>query len=369
MYVRSLKLRNYRNYNELDLMLQPGINIFLGPNAQGKTNIIEAIYYASLGHSHRTHQDAELIFWQADEGCVIIDFDRRGVTNHLEFQFSRTKRRRILLNEHPIRLKELIGSLNTVLFSPEDLFLIKGAPAGRRRFLDGEISQASPAYYHEIVEFNRILSQRNSLLKRIRERRGDASMLELWDVQLVKSAQKIVAKRLEAVRKLNMLANLMQRRISSDQENLMVAYDIHGWEPQKSGDMTKSFASWYNEMLRKSQETDILRGSTSYGPHHDDLVLTVNGINLRTFGSQGQQRTGVLSLKLAELEFLRSETGEYPILLLDDVMSELDVKRRQQLLQFIRKEHIQTLITATDAAYFPKERLGQYYQVRNGRIL
>lgn len=121
MYVRSLKLRNYRNYNELDLTLQPGINIFLGPNAQGKTNIIEAIYYASLGHSHRTHQDAELIFWQAEQGAVIIDFDRRGVTNHLEFQFSRTKRRRILLNEHPIRLKELIGSLNTVLFSPEDL--------------------------------------------------------------------------------------------------------------------------------------------------------------------------------------------------------------------------------------------------------
>ena len=160
-----------------------------------------------------------------------------------------------------------------------------------------------------------------------------------------------------------MLANLMQRRISSDQENLTVSYEIHGGE-----DMTKPFASWYNEMLRKSQETDILRGSTSYGPHHDDIVLTVNGINLRTFGSQGQQRTGVLSLKLAELEFLRSETGEYPILLLDDVMSELDVKRRQQLLHFIRRERIQTLITATDAAYFPAEGMGQYYHVRSGQI-
>mgnify|MGYP002521508456 CR=1 FL=1 len=371
MYVRFLKLRNYRNYNELDLTLQPGINIFLGPNAQGKTNIIEAIYYASLGHSHRTHQDAELIRWHEEQGSIMLDFDRRGVANHLEFQFSRTKRRRILLNEHSIRLKELIGSINSVLFSPEDLFLIKGAPAGRRRFLDGEISQASPPYYHELVEFNRIISQRNSLLKRIRERRGDASLLELWDAQLVKSAGKIIAKRLEAVRKLNMLANLMQRRISSDQENLTVSYEIHGLDGTmdvKSENMTKSFPSWYNEMLRKSRETDILRGSTSCGPHHDDLVLTVNGINLRTFGSQGQQRTGVLSLKLAELEFLRSETGEYPILLLDDVMSELDVKRRQQLLSFIRREHIQTLITATDAAYFPAEGLGRYYQVKNGRI-
>lgn len=363
MYVRSLKLRNYRNYSELELALQPGINIFLGPNAQGKTNVVEAVYYASLGHSHRTHLDTELIRWDAGEGCIILDFDRRGVMNHLEFQFSRAKRRRILLNGHPIRLKELIGSINTVLFSPEDLFLIKGAPAGRRRFLDGEISQASPAYYHELVEFNRIISQRNSLLKRIRERRADKSMLALWDEQLVASAEKIIRKRIEAVRKLNMLANLMQRRISSDQENLTVSYEIHGGE-----DMTKGFASWYNEMLRKSQETDILRGSTSYGPHHDDLVLTVNGINLRTFGSQGQQRTGVLSLKLAELEFLRSETGEYPILLLDDVMSELDVKRRQQLLQFIRRERIQTLITATDAAYFPAEGMGRYYHVQSGQI-
>ena len=222
---------------------------------------------------------------------------------------------------------------------------------------------SGPQWYHELIEFNRIISQRNMLLKRIRERRADTSMLPLWDEQLVTSAEKIVRKRLEAVRKLNMLANLMQRRISSDQENLTVSYEIHGGE-----DMTKPFASWYNEMLRKSQETDILRGSTSYGPHHDDIVLTVNGINLRTFGSQGQQRTGVLSLKLAELEFLRSETGEYPILLLDDVMSELDVKRRQQLLHFIRRERIQTLITATDAAYFPAEGMGQYYHVRSGQI-
>lgn len=383
MYVRSLKLRNYRNYSELELALQPGINIFLGPNAQGKTNVVEAVYYASLGHSHRTHLDTELIRWDAGEGCIILDFDRRGVMNHLEFQFSRAKRRRILLNGHPIRLKELIGSINTVLFSPEDLFLIKGAPAGRRRFLDGEISQASPAYYHELVEFNRIISQRNSLLKRIRERRADKSMLALWDEQLIASAEKIIRKRIEAVRKLNMLANLMQRRISSDQENLTVSYEVHGGEVRRcighdqhlvsyevhgGEDMTKGFASWYNEMLRKSQETDILRGSTSYGPHHDDLVLTVNGINLRTFGSQGQQRTGVLSLKLAELEFLRSETGEYPILLLDDVMSELDVKRRQQLLQFIRRERIQTLITATDAAYFPAEGMGRYYHVQSGQI-
>ncbi|SFT69788.1 DNA replication and repair protein RecF [Selenomonas sp. GACV-9] len=365
MFVRSIKLRNYRNYSELQLDFDQNINVFLGQNAQGKTNIIEAVYYASLGRSHRTHTDTDLICWDQPVASVQLDFDRLGVGNHLEFQFSREKRRRILLNEHPIRPKELIGSINTVLFSPEDLFLIKGAPAGRRRFLDGEISQASPAYYHELQQYTRIVTQRNTLLKRIRERKAAPDMLDLWDLQLVESAVKITQKRQEAVRKLNMLANLMQRRISGNKENLAITYEIHGMEPE---DMTKDLASWYNKELASHREVDILRGSTSRGPHHDDIILTVNGINLRSFGSQGQQRTGVLSLKLSELEFLRSETGEYPILLLDDVMSELDVTRRQQLMEFIRRERIQTMITATDVAYFPQERIGTYFQVKAGQI-
>lgn len=365
MYVRSILLRNYRNYSEIQLDFDPNINVFLGQNAQGKTNIIEAVYYASLGHSHRTHNDTELIRWEQPSASVQLDFDRLGVGNHLEFQFSREKRRRILLNEHPIRPKELIGSINTVLFSPEDLFLIKGAPAGRRRFLDAEISQASPAYYHELQQYNRIVTQRNTLLKRIRERKASVEMLDLWDPQLVESAVKITKKRQEAIKKLNMLANLMQRRISDNRENLSIAYEIHGMD---AGDMTKDLASWYNKELVSHREVDILRGSTTRGPHHDDIVLTVNGINLRNFGSQGQQRTGVLSLKLSELEFLRSETGEYPVLLLDDVMSELDASRRHQLMEYIRRERIQTMITATDAAYFPQERIGTYFYVKAGWI-
>lgn len=365
MFVRSLKLRNYRNYVQLDLPLQPGINILLGQNAQGKTNVLEAVYYASLGHSHRTHTDNDLILWQAQEALLELDVVRLGVEHHLAFQFSRTKRRRILLNGHPIRPKELIGTINTVLFSPEDLFLIKGAPNERRHFLDGEISQASPAYYHELARYNRLLQQRNTLLKRIREHKASVADLEFWDPQLVSSAVKIVQKRLEAVKKLNMLANLMQRRISDNQENLTLRYELHGSE---GGKVTSDLTSWYNTELVKQRELDVLRGSTGRGPHRDDLALAVNGVDLRAFGSQGQQRTGVLSLKLAELEFLRSETGEYPILLLDDVMSELDAARRRALLAFIRRERIQTLITATDAAYFPQEPMGTYYDVKNGTI-
>ena len=188
------------------------------------------------------------------------------------------------------------------------------------------------------------------MLKRIREHKASVDMLELWDTQLAASAVKITCKRIEAVRKLNMLANLMQRRISDNQENLAIAYEIHG----SSAEVTNDLASWYNKELRNHRDLDIMRGSTSRGPHHDDIILTVNGINLRTFGSQGQQRTGVLSLKLAELEFIRSETGEYPVLLLDDVMSELDVVRRHKLLEFIRRERIQTMIPQLMKPIFQK---------------
>ena len=364
MLVRSLKLRNYRNYRELSLDFCDNINIFLGQNAQGKTNIIESVYYSAFGRSHRTHNDNELIFFQEPMACLQLSMERLGVQQELRFEFQRGKKRRILWNESPIRRSELIGKLNTVLFSPEDLFLIKGAPAGRRRFLDREISQASPSYYHDLLSYTHIVTQRNALLKRIREQSASEGMLEIWDHQLAEYAVRIVAKRQEAVQKLHLLANSMQRRISAEVEELSISYAISGMEEN----MTKDMLSWYNEKISRSRHLDIARGSTGTGPHHDDLVLCVNGIDLRSFGSQGQQRTGALSLKLAELEFLHSETGEYPVLLLDDVMSELDRTRRQRLLDFIRQEQIQTLVTATDEAYFPQTDADAVYDVHAGRV-
>lgn len=364
MFVRGITLKHYRNYGELSLAFDPNLNVFLGANAQGKTNIIEAVYYASLGRSHRTHQDNDLIQWEAPAASLRLAYERLGVENTLEIAFVRGKRRKITQNGQTIRPKELVGGLNTVFFSPEDLFLIKGAPAGRRHFLDAEISQASPSYYHELLQYNHIVQQRNGLLKRIRERRAPASMLDIWDAQLAASAAKLVAKRLEAVRKLHMLANLMQRKISGSKENLSLTYEIHGLE-----EVTENLETWYNKKLEERHELDILRGVTSIGPHRDDLAIAVNGIDLRAYGSQGQQRTGALALKLAELEFLRSETGEYPILLLDDVMSELDASRREALLAFLQREHIQTIITATDAAYFPREDFGTVYHVENGDVM
>lgn len=365
MKVSSLKLVDYRNYEKLELKFYDDLNIFIGCNAQGKTNILEAVYYAACGSSFRSSTDSELVRWNAPGGSISLGFQRLGVENQLDFTFYRDRRRTIAYNGRKISVKELIGAVNVVLFAPDDLQLIKGAPAGRRRFLDMEISQASPAYYHELIKYNRLLQQRNSLLKEIRERRAGRDMLEYWNPQLAESAAKITAKRLEAVKKFNMLANLMQKRISGNEENLSIAYQIKGSENEP---IAGNLKIWYNEMLTRSGEEDVYRGVTGIGPHRDDIIISVNGINLRSFGSQGQQRTGVLAMKLSELEFIRSETGEYPILLLDDVMSELDAGRRQQLLSFIGREGIQTLITATDEAYFDMQSVERYFRVAAGSV-
>ena len=395
MQVTSLHLQNFRNYEELTLTLAPTLNIFLGPNAQGKTNILESIYYASITHSHRTRQDHDLIRFGQPAGHVQLAFSRAGVPNRIDIDLPRRGRRKILLNGQPTRPRDLIGCLTTVLFSPEDLALVKGAPALRRRFLDSEISQASPAYCHELLTYNHLLAQRNTLLKRIRENHSSQSLLDPWDAQLAVSAAKITRKRQEAVQKLQAIANEMQRDISGSKETLALAYELHGLEenvtssqkteasqaydasekkerheetPPSAAQVTERLELWYNKKLEARRALDILRGVTSVGPHRDDLALRVSGIDLRAYGSQGQQRTAALALKLAELAFLHEETGEYPVLLLDDVMSELDADRRKALLAFLAEERIQTIITATDAAYFPQEDFGTVYRVKEGRV-
>ncbi|QJW46281.1 DNA replication/repair protein RecF [bacterium BFN5] len=362
MRVNQITLRNYRNYINLSLSFTQNINIFIGQNAQGKTNILEAIYYGAMGRSHRTNIDTELIRWQQPGGSVQIGFTRLDIENNLNFRFSMLKNKEIIYNSYTIKPRELVGALNVVLFSPEDLLLIKGAPAGRRRFLDTEISQANPPYYRQLLQYNRIISQRNTLLKKIRERKAKADLLDSWDEQLAVLAASLVQKRQDAIKKLAMLANLMHRKITDNKENLLLSYQTIGIELP-----VQHQADSYRKQLSNLRDVDIIRGSTGVGPHRDDLVLTVNGVNLRTFGSQGQQRTGVLALKLAELEFIKSETGEYPVLLLDDVMSELDANRREQLLTFI-KDRVQTFITATDDKFFPDWKPGKYYTVTAGHV-
>ncbi|MBP2640376.1 MAG: replication and repair protein recF [Firmicutes bacterium] len=370
MRIQKIILRKFRNYQDSSILVDKTLNIFIGENAQGKTNILESIHLSSLGRSHRTHDDEDLIHWNYPDSCVEIYFIRGETEHKLAIHLHRIGKRGVFLNDHPIRSYELIGLLNTVIFSPEDLFLIKGTPSGRRRFMDSEISQANPVYFKELLKYNRILMQRNQLLKKIRERSQTADLLETWDEQFAPVAASVVVKRIEALKKLTMLANLIHRRITSNKENLMISYSQHEGllSENNSSPVINDIKKWFQKQLIEHRQEDIFKGNTGIGPHRDDIVLSVNGINLRNYGSQGQQRTGILALKLAEIEFIKSETGEYPVLLLDDVLSELDSMRRGQLLGYIQ-DRIQTFITATDAENFVDRKTGKYFTVNNGSVM
>ena len=362
MNIVEIFFRDWRNLVDVNFRPDAAVNIFLGRNAQGKTNILEAINFVSLLRS-RAGKESELIRWGQDAAIVRVRFFKAGVLHELAIEISRARRRRILLDANPIRPRELIGKLNSVLFSPEDLFMFKSSPSTRRKFLDAQISQAAPVYFLELSKYTRLVEIRNALLKKIRDNSARTEELDLWDEQLAFAAEKVIGKRLVAVDKLNSLANFMQRQISAQSENLTVVYDLRGL------DSREDIATNFLRQLRARRFKDIQRGSTSFGPHLDDLKFFINGHELKLFGSQGQLRTAALALKLSELQFIKSETGEYPLLLLDDVMSELDAVRRELLLDFLRREEIQTLITATDHAYFPPQSFGKFFSVAEGKVI
>ena len=365
MLISKIYLNDFRNYDELNISPNSIINVFIGKNAQGKTNLLEAIHFASFGRSQRVQKEIDLIRWDQPQAIINLTFKKFDVDQFVAFEISTTKQRRILLNDQPIKVKQLIGKFNTVLFTPEDLFLIKGSPTNRRKFLDAEISQASPIYFADLITYNKILLQRNSLLKQIKDGQVRIDSLALWNEQLTNVAVKIIAKRLEAIDKINQLANDLQQKISSHVENLKIVYEIHHAENEI---LPENLTTWFNKKLFESQQADIIRGTTSIGPHHDDIKFLINDRDIRSFGSQGQQRTAILSLKLSELEFLHEETGDYPILLLDDVMSELDAMRRSALLKFLNRQQIQTFITATEAEYFPRDTNAEFFTVQAAKV-
>ena len=362
MHAVEISFKDWRNLADVTLNLDSAVNIFLGRNAQGKTNILEAINFASLLKS-RAGKEAELIRWGQSVALLRIRFRKAGVSHELAIEVSMGRPRRLLLDANPIRPRELLGKLNSVMFSPEDLFMFKGAPSTRRKFLDAQIAQAAPIYFLELSKYTRLVEVRNVLLKRIRDGSARAQELDLWDEQLADFAARVISRRLAAVDKLNQLANSMQQKISAQTETFSVSYDLRGLDGR--GDIAANFL----QELRARRLKDIRYGSTSIGAHLDDLKFHVNGRELKLFGSQGQMRTAALALKLSELEFLRAETNEYPLLLLDDVMSELDALRREQLLEFLSRERIQTLITATDRAYFPPRPFGKIFQIESGRLI
>lgn len=366
MKLKKLFTKNFRNLKEDVLEFHPDLNFFIGPNAQGKTNLLEAIYLLSTGSSHRSTTDREMINWQKDffylKGRVE---DRNGVLD-ISINYQPGKKE-ICIDGTPLKkISDLLGYLNVVIFTPDDLQLVKGSPSIRRDFINNEISQVDPVYNHYLNKYRRVLKHRNNLLKKTGSKKKIAEELLAWDLQLTELGSRIIRKRMEVVNKLNPLARLMQRKITLGKEELILSYQCDlGVDYQAGpGEIQKKFLS----RLEKEREEEIRRGITLSGPHRDDLRIESNHIDMRKYGSQGQQRTCVLALKLAELEFMKSERGEYPLLLLDDVFSELDAVRREHLIEVI-KDRVQTFITGTESNiinYFPQN--SKVFAVSSGKI-
>ena len=364
MNVTQLKLKNFRNYREAVIDFLPGVQVFVGKNAQGKTNLLEAIFFAVLSKSFRTAVDEELIGWDAAESRLMVLFQNRIADHNVQFILKKGEKRENLLNGQPMKKRDVIGYLNAVLFSPEDLLLIKGTPSGRRKFLDLELSQTQPAYYRALLQYQRALFQRNVLLKQIQEGQAKRAILDVWDEQLHPLAAILVRERQRNIGRLNEIAGRIHEKITAGRETFSAHYCIYA----ASGTETVSdYHFWYEDELKKNRERDIRRGTTEIGPHKDDIAFFINCRDGKSFASQGQQRTAVLSLKLAEIELMNESIGEYPILLLDDVMSELDEKRRLKLVEEINGK-VQTFITGTERLHGLSDLKPMYYWIDSGVI-
>ena len=350
---------NYRNYETLSVEPSEGVTLLLGDNAQGKTNLLEAVALLSTGRSHRTRSDKDMILWGKEGALLRADIAHQYAVHQVQMELFPAAKRKVMVGGAPIeRTGELLGHLNAVLFAPEDLRLVKEGPQERRRFLDMELSQAVPGYYYTLQKYARILKQRNALLRAIAGRPSLRQTLDAWDEQLCATAPELRRRREALCERLRQVAGEKHRDITSGGEELSVIYKP---SPDAEGSIEEKLAA----ALFAAREDDIRRGMTSVGPHRDDLLLRIDGKDSRVYASQGQQRTAALSLKLSELQLMKEQTNEWPVLLLDDVMSELDSRRRDALIEHM--QGVQTLITAAvDGAPLPNG--AKVFRVEGGTV-
>lgn len=345
MYLQELQLQNFRNYASADLHFGRGINVLLGANAQGKTNLLEAIYALALTRSHRTANDHDLINWQAKTAQVAGRVVKGSGTTPLELTFSRQGKRAKINHLEQARLSQYVGQLNVILFAPEDLAIVKGAPTVRRRFMDMEFGQMNPRYLYNLSRYRTLLKQRNQYLKDLQHhRQHDQLFLDVLTDQLAAYGADIIHQRLVLLQRLEQWAQTIHAEISQHHETLTFHYATQVAETALTD--SKTICDALTALYHKQRDKELYQGTTLVGPHRDDLRFQVNDKNVQTFGSQGQQRTTALSVKLAEIELMKAETGEYPVLLLDDVLSELDDARQTHLLTAIQ-DKVQTFITTT----------------------
>lgn len=357
MIIKSLELANFRNYDFLDIHFSNGTNILYGDNAQGKTNILEAIYLSSTTKSHKGSKDRDIICFDKEEAHIRTLLEKDGIENRIDMHLRKSKSKGIAINGQKIKkAAELLGLLNVVFFSPEDLGIVKNGPAERRRFIDMELCQLDNFYLYNLNHYNKIVNQRNKLLKDMYFNPGLKDTLNIWDSQLVSFGSKIIERRKIFVGQLNEIIYGIHKKLSGDKEELTILY-----EPDV-------LIENYEHYLSVNQERDIKLKQTTVGPHRDDFSFMAGNIDIRKFGSQGQQRTAALSLKLSEIELVKKLTNDNPVLLLDDVLSELDSNRQNYLLNTIGD--IQTIITCTGLDEFVNNRfeIDKVFEVENGNV-
>ena len=357
MIIKSIELQNFRNYEDLNISFDEGTNIFYGDNAQGKTNILEAAYLSGTTKSHKCSKDKEMIRFGEQESHIRTVVVKKDKEYQIDMHLKNNRSKGIAINKVPIKkASELFGILNMVFFSPEDLNIIKNGPAERRRFLDSELCQLDKIYLSDLTTYNKILNQRNKLLKDMVYRPDLKDTLPVWDMQLVETGRKIIRRRKQFVDELNEIVHDIHYRISGEKEDLLLQY-----EPSIED-------IFFEDELSRVKERDMRQCMTSVGPHRDDLLFSISEVDIRKFGSQGQQRTSALSLKLSEIELVKRSIHDTPVLLLDDVLSELDSNRQNYLLNSIHDT--QTLITCTGLDEFVKNRfhINKIFKVVQGTV-
>ncbi|MFB9326584.1 DNA replication/repair protein RecF [Paenibacillus aurantiacus] len=368
MYLNSIQLQHYRNYEQLELRTDSQVNLFVGPNAQGKTNLLESIFVLALTKSHRTSKDKELIGWQSQDARIRGEVEKRYGTVTLDLTLSGQGKKAKINGLEQRKLSDFVGSLNVVMFAPEDLEIVKGTPGIRRRFLDMEIGQVQPGYLHSLGQYSKVLVQRNNYLKTATPGSVNQAMLDIWNMQLAEYGVKIMKKRENFIHKLQKWAQQIHAGITGGTEELTIVYRP-SFETEDAKDESVLFDRFMIK-LTQVKDQELRRGVTLVGPHRDDIAFFINGKEAQVYGSQGQQRTTALSLKLAEIELIHEEIGEYPLLLLDDVLSELDQNRQTQLIETFQNK-VQTFVTTTglESVNIAKLHDSRIYQVRDGQVV
>ncbi len=359
MYIKELELKNFRNYDEIHLEFNKNINFIIGDNAQGKTNLLEAIFMSSISKSFRTSKDFEMIRFGKDYCMIKIYAEKELFPVNIEIKIDKNKGKFIKIDGiSASKASELLEKVYIVIFSPEDLKIVKDEPEKRRKFIDRELSMLKPSYYNSLSNYKKVLAQRNIYLK---ERDIDFTILDIWDIQLAEYGSKIIEMRQNFIKKIDVISSDIHKKITNGKELLKIEYDPNVFN------LNDNKKALYEE-LKKSVNNDLRLRTTTKGPHRDDIQFFIDDVNVRNFGSQGQQRTAALSLKLAELNLIKEESGESAILLLDDVMSELDSTRQKFLVKTL--SDTQLFITTTEITPCLEEELknGNIYNIEKGKI-